>query len=165
LPRSAGTILKNPELAQKRQKQIYRGALRIFKKKGFHSASIREIAEASNLSLGSLYDYIQKKEDILFLVHNEIMDEISNRLSDCLEKYKDPVENFGNIIKEIFSLSRELHDEVQIIYTETKSLEDEYLKKILDREAKYVDSIAAIIRMGVKRKVFQCLRPVFPWQF
>ncbi|MBU2550417.1 MAG: TetR/AcrR family transcriptional regulator [Proteobacteria bacterium] len=150
---------KNAERALKKQRQLVRGALKVFTTKGFHASSLREIAEASQMSLGSIYDYIEKKEDILYLVHNEIMDQIFNQLKESIERYEDPIKNFDKILFDLFSLSRQLHDEVKVIFSETKSLDKEYRKHILARESAYVSVIEAIITDGVKKGAFECTEP------
>ena len=92
--------IKNAELIEKKKQQIYRGAMKVFKNKGFHAASIREIAEASQISLGSLYDYIEKKEDILFLVHQNCLDQIYNRIEKHMAPHADPHEQFINVLRD-----------------------------------------------------------------
>lgn len=150
---------KNEERARKKQMQLVRGALRVFSTKGFHAASLRDIAKASFMSLGSIYDYVKKKEDILYLVHNEIMDTLFNSLKESFERYQDPIKNFDKILYDLFSLSRQLHDEVKIIFSETKSLDKDYMQQILERESNYVAVIESMIKDGVKRGIFKCDEP------
>ncbi|HKY51602.1 MAG TPA: helix-turn-helix domain-containing protein, partial [Candidatus Limnocylindria bacterium] len=40
-------------------------AARIFREKGYHGTSVRDIAEAVGLLKGSLYHYIRSKEQLL----------------------------------------------------------------------------------------------------
>jgi len=153
------TNIINPELVKKKQKQIYKGAMKVFRTKGFHAASIREIAKASHTSLGSLYDYIEKKEDILFLVHSEVLNQIYQRLEESIKTNDEPLKQLTYILNELFKLTSELKEEMFFIYTETKSLEDKHLKEILERESKFVNSIELLIRRGVDEGVFECKRP------
>ena len=60
---------------------MIRGAVKLFKEKGFHRATTREIAKAAGFSIGTLYEYIRTKEDVLFLVCDSIYDEVHDRLS------------------------------------------------------------------------------------
>jgi AcrR family transcriptional regulator len=50
---------------QKRREKIYEDAIATFNKKGYEATSISEIAEMSGLLKGSLYYYIDSKEDLL----------------------------------------------------------------------------------------------------
>jgi AcrR family transcriptional regulator len=153
------TKIKDPELISKRQRQICAGAMNVFKNKGFHATSIREIAKASRISLGSLYDYIEKKEDILFLVHKQILHDLYAVLDESIKKYDDPVAQLIHAARELFYSSMPLKDEVLFIYTETKSLERKYLHEVLQRESEFVGRFEALIRDGLAKGVFSCPNP------
>lgn len=153
------TKIKDPELIRIKQRQICQGALKVFRTKGFHAASIREIATASGISLGSLYDYIEKKDDILFLVHKEILDQVYRRLDETFKKHKNPVDQLTNVVRELVNLTCRLKDEMLFIYTETKFLDKEYQTQILHRESEFVGAIEALIKRGVKEGLFDCPNP------
>ncbi|MCU0758107.1 MAG: TetR/AcrR family transcriptional regulator [Steroidobacteraceae bacterium] len=55
----------NPQLREQRRAQILAAAARCFIDKGFHQASMAEIARASGLSMGLLYRYFRSKEEIV----------------------------------------------------------------------------------------------------
>ena len=48
-----------------REKAIRTAALRIFRQKGYHAASMQDIADAVGLYKGSLYYYVSSKEELL----------------------------------------------------------------------------------------------------
>ena len=48
-----------------REDEILAAAARIFREKGYHGASVRDIAESVGLLKGSLYHYIRSKEELL----------------------------------------------------------------------------------------------------
>jgi AcrR family transcriptional regulator len=48
-----------------REKSIRAAALRIFRQKGYHAASMQNIADAVGLYKGSLYYYVSSKEELL----------------------------------------------------------------------------------------------------
>jgi AcrR family transcriptional regulator len=149
----------NKELALKKQRQICKGAMSVFRTKGFHATSIREIAKASRMSLGSLYYYIEKKEDILFLLHKEVLSQIYSRLEEPVKSHDDPATQLVHALRELFDLTCQLKDEMLFIYTETKSLKKKYLREILEREAEFVKAIESLIRRGVEEGKFVCRHP------
>jgi len=148
------TKVKDPELVKRRQQQICRGAMKVFRKKGFHAAPIREIAAACRMSLGNLYNYIETKEDILFLAHKMILDQIYLQLDRCMERYENPVDQLVNLVREILLMTFRLKDEILFVYTETKSLDKEYLAEVLEREREFVGAIESLIRRGVNQGLF-----------
>jgi len=56
---------KNARRVENKQRQIVDGSCRLFFKKGYHPTTIREIANASGMSMGQLYHYISSKDDVL----------------------------------------------------------------------------------------------------
>ena len=51
--------------AATREDEILAAAARIFREKGYHGTSVRDIAESVGLLKGSLYHYIRSKEELL----------------------------------------------------------------------------------------------------
>lgn len=56
-----------------REEQVRAAALRLFKEKGYHATSMRDIASAVGINKGSLYSYIKTKEDLLIPVFEQAM--------------------------------------------------------------------------------------------
>ncbi|MBW1786157.1 MAG: TetR/AcrR family transcriptional regulator [Deltaproteobacteria bacterium] len=133
--------------------------MKVCRVKGFHNATIREIAKASGMSLGNIYDYIEKKEDILFLIHKEVLDQIYARMEKIIEKHEDSKDQFNIMFTELFSLTMTLKEEMLFIYTETKSLPKEYLHEVLKKESDFVNRYAKVIENSVRRGAFQCEKP------
>jgi AcrR family transcriptional regulator len=53
------------ERTEERRGQILRGALEVFGRRGFHGATIREIASQAGLAEGTIYLYFPSKQDVL----------------------------------------------------------------------------------------------------
>lgn len=58
----------DPELAEKRRRQILDAALRCFARKGFHQTSMQEICAESGLSAGALYRYFPSKSELIVAI-------------------------------------------------------------------------------------------------
>lgn len=55
----------------KREQEIIAAAAEVFKEKGYHAATTRDIAAAVGIQQASLYYYISSKEELLYLVVRE----------------------------------------------------------------------------------------------
>ncbi len=66
-----GLTLTSGPAGQARQDQVRAAALRLFREKGYHATSMRDIAEAVGINKGSLYSYIKSKEDLLIPVFEQ----------------------------------------------------------------------------------------------
>src|SRR5699024_4987306 len=126
--------VKDSSLVIKRRKQIIKGALTLFKQKGFHRTTTREIAKESGFSIGTLYEYIRTKEDVLFLVYEAINDRVHQRLEAVINQEKPSISNLITIIDSYYRLMDEMQDEVTILYQEVKSLETNVKELVLERE-------------------------------
>ena len=58
-----------------RRAQILRAALEVFSRRGFHGATIREIASTAGLAEGTIYLYFPSKQDVLRGVIGVIADD------------------------------------------------------------------------------------------
>ena len=63
------TKIKTQEIIDDKRKDIIKAALSVFKNKGYHKTTVRDIAKAAKVSMGSLYDYISSKDDLLYLFY------------------------------------------------------------------------------------------------
>jgi AcrR family transcriptional regulator len=69
---------------------IVRAARDVFARRGFHQASIREIASAAGLSLAGLYHYVGGKDELLFLVLDRSLDTLLEALDEALASAPSP---------------------------------------------------------------------------
>lgn len=153
--RSIETVVRNRELIEQRHEQIFKAASRIFISRGYHRATVREIAEESGLSLGSLYSYIRTKEDILYLVFDKLTTTLRENIRKAIDGIEDPVEQMRAALRADIRTTEQYQDEILLMYQETKSLDRESLRAVLNREADYVRFFEDILRLGYERGVFK----------
>lgn len=131
---------------------MIKGAVALFKEKGFHRTTTREIAKASGFSIGTLYEYIRTKEDVLYLVCDHIYDEVQERLQKDLDTKKGTLQSLERGIANYFRVMDELQSEVLVMYQEAKSLNKDALPYVLRKEmemvAMFEDVIARCVENG-----------------
>ena len=150
--REVHASVKDEQLVVKRRDQMIKGAVALFKEKGFHRTTTREIAKASGFSIGTLYEYIRTKEDVLYLVCDHIYDEVQNRLQKDLDTKKGTLQSLERGIANYFRVMDELQSEVLVMYQEAKSLNKDALPYVLRKEmemvAMFEDVIARCVENG-----------------
>jgi Bacterial regulatory proteins, tetR family. len=148
--------VKDERLIKIRRDQMIKGAVSLFKEKGFHRTTTREIARSSGFSIGTLYEYIRSKEDILYLVCDRIYDEVQRRIREEL-RFDEVTENtIRKAISAYFRIMDEMQDEVLVMYQEAKSLSKEALPYVLKKELDMVAIFEDLIRRYGKHEGF-CL--------
>jgi TetR/AcrR family transcriptional regulator, cholesterol catabolism regulator len=136
--REVQASVKDERLVQKRRDQMIKGAVALFKQKGFHRTTTREIAKAAGFSIGTLYEYIRTKEDVLYLVCDSIYDHVSERLQEDLAVEKGTLESLRHGIADFFQVMDEMQAEVLVMYQEVKSLSKDALPYVLKKEMEMV---------------------------
>jgi len=154
------TQIKSGELVRQKHLQIAAGATRLFIKKGYFKTSIREISKATGITIGNLYDYITRKEDILYLVFDVFHSAWIRRLEETgILKIEDPVEQLRMALQRMFETVHVYRDMVLLMYTEGKLLPKEFLRKILENESNLVKFFEEIITRGIEKGVFRVQDP------
>lgn len=148
--REVHASVKDERLVIKRRNQMIKGAVTLFKEKGFHRTTTREIAKAAGFSIGTLYEYIRTKEDVLYLVCDNIYDEVHNRLQQDIDTKRGTLESLKLGIAKYFRVVDELQDEFLVMYQESKSLSKDALPYVLQKETAMALIIADIINRCVE---------------
>jgi AcrR family transcriptional regulator len=146
--------VKDKELIETRRKEIVNAAVDLFVRKGFHRTTIREIAKKFGMSVGTLYEYIRTKEDILILVCDYINTAVRVRVSPSVEITQDSAKSLKNAIEIYYRIMDELQDYIIFLYQETKSLSHENRKYIFQSEEDMTNIFVEILRHGVKQGRF-----------
>ncbi|WP_035423698.1 TetR/AcrR family transcriptional regulator [Bacillus sp. UNC438CL73TsuS30] len=132
--REVQASVKDERLVEKRRDQMIKGAVTLFKEKGFHRTTTREIAKAAGFSIGTLYEYIRSKEDVLYLVCDSIYEHVSDRLQKDLDNKQGTLANLKQGIANYFRVVDEMQDEFLVMYQEVKSLTKDALPYVLNKE-------------------------------
>ncbi|MEI2357351.1 TetR/AcrR family transcriptional regulator [Mesobacillus zeae] len=148
--REVQASVKDERLVLKRRNQMIKGAVTLFKEKGFHRTTTREIARASGFSIGTLYEYIRTKEDVLYLVCDSIYDEVRDQLQQSFDPNQGTLESLRLVIDYYFKVMDELQDEVLVMYQEAKSLSKDALPYVLKKELEMVGMFEDTIRRCVE---------------
>jgi AcrR family transcriptional regulator len=83
---------------EERYGAIMGAAQEIFARRGYHQASIREIAKAADLSLAGLYHYIGGKDELLFFVISRALDDLLSKLDAALTEAPTPEATLQTLI-------------------------------------------------------------------
>lgn len=150
--REIETNVKDDALVKQRREEIIRAASKIFIEKGYHVATIRDICKASGLGPGTLYNYIKKKEDILYLIYNQLTIMLTQCLVQTIENTKkDPYEQLKEALSKTIDIIWDYQDLILLMYQETASLDRESMHNILKRESDYVALWERILERGEKQ--------------
>jgi AcrR family transcriptional regulator len=138
--------IKNARLIDVRRKQIIEGAMQVFAAKGFHGATVREIAEAAGLTMGTMYNYVRSKEDILYIVYDFMTTILTEGLKKAIEQTKDPREKVSAALKHNLELIYQYRDVILFLYREAGNYDRESVRSVLAQETKYIEVFEDLLR-------------------
>jgi len=151
--------VKNKRLVEKRQQQICHAAMELFARKGYHNTTVRDIARLSNISTGSIYDYVKNKEDILFLVSKDFFSNLEKDVERALKGLEDPLMKLRATIEATLTVIDRFQEYVLITYRESKYFKKQDLIGIFRQEGFFIDIFLGIIEEGNQRGIFHVREP------
>jgi TetR/AcrR family transcriptional regulator, cholesterol catabolism regulator len=146
--KSIPTLVKDHDLVEKRRSQIVDAAVGLFVNKGFHLTTTREIARAAGFSIGTLYEYIESKEDVLYLVCDAIHSNVEIQLKQAIDHGTTGREALVGALKNYFQVCHRMQDHILLIYQESSSLKPDSLKYVLKNEERITAIFSAILLQG-----------------
>lgn len=129
--------VKNEQLVELRREQIVQASIRLFKEKGFHRTTTREIAITAGFSIGTLYEYVRTKEDVLYLICDRIYLEVMKVFQPYVQVNVGGRE-LVQAIEQYIELVDRMHNEFTIMYQDTKSLPKQAISYVLQKELQMI---------------------------
>jgi AcrR family transcriptional regulator len=120
-------------------------AAKLFIAKGFHKTTTRQIAQAAGFSIGSLYEYVNSKEDVLYLVCESIHEEVEQGVANALKRAVGGKQVLAEVIREFFLVCHRMSDFILLIYQETRSLPAVWRKRVLENELRITGILVGVL--------------------
>lgn len=131
---------------QDRWPEVLDAATRVFSRRGYESASVQDVANEVGLLKGSLYYYIDSKEDLLFSVFKlahaggvKIVEEVRGLEAPPLAKLHAYLERF--VCYFLYNPQR-----VSLYFREARSLKEEHYGEVLKQRRMYDDFVIGLIQ-------------------
>jgi len=137
------TRIKDGELIDEKRRRIVKGALSVFKDKGYYKTTVRDITKISQISMGCLYDYIGSKEDILYLFFESFLATLKEKA--LTNNAGTPREKLRRAYKALLEACFSLEDEVLFGWTEAKNMKRQHLKEALKLEMDLINYFKNIL--------------------
>lgn len=129
-----------------RYREILEAASSVFARRGFHQASIREIARAAGLSLAGLYHYVGGKEELLFLVLDRSLDTLLESLDRALAAADSPEERLLALVRTHLDYGFQHAAALKIINRDWELLGEPRRSEIAAKRQAYLRRGGAVLR-------------------
>ncbi|WP_415853256.1 TetR/AcrR family transcriptional regulator [Sinomonas sp. G460-2] len=113
-------------------------AAKLFFERGYNATSLRDVAAAVGLKVGSLYNHIDSKEDLLLQIMGGIIDDLLERARQALaEANGDAVDRLQAALRAHLRFHAERAQIVFIGNTELRSLSPDAHQTVVDKRREY----------------------------
>jgi AcrR family transcriptional regulator len=158
------TVIKTKKdvVAEFRTSGILEAARKVFAEKGFHEATVDDIAEAAGVAKGTVYLYYESKRDVYFAALKFGIAEMYSSLLQEVQKQSTPEEKLRALIAAKLAYFDENRDFFKIYYSELGNIPsahpsgiDSEFKSLYQEQARLVETI---LREGARKKAVRTLR-------
>lgn len=148
-----------------RQEDILRAAEHIFAIKGYHEASIQDIAREAQYAVGTVYLYFKDKEALYTTLIERKAQELILTVKNKVAQVKNTREKIKVLVEEQLSYFEKNEDFFKIYFSERNNvnwtIKHRIPQKTMERFLHYLDYIASIIKAAQADRV---VRGDFPAQ-
>jgi AcrR family transcriptional regulator len=136
-----------------RRIEILKSAAAAFRRRGYHGASVDEIASALEMTKGNLYYYFKNKEEILFACHDYSLDLLLALMAEVQADSASPEVKLRRLVLAFVHLILdELHGTALTLNPE--SLSPALLKRVVAKRDQFDRGVRSIIQQGIDQGVF-----------
>ncbi len=94
---------------KEKRKKILHNAAKLFAKKGYEKASLEEIAARLKLTKASLYHYVKSKDEVLYLIQLDAIEEILTAVKQVNLSDRSPSQKLRDIVKKYIEIGTQKH--------------------------------------------------------
>ena len=134
--------------------QILKAAAQVIRQKGYHAASMQDIAKAVNLQKASLYHHFSSKQEILLALLDQALDLLIERLSGVLAQELPADEKLRQAMGVYLGSLDEHSDLTSVLLLEHRSLDPEYRDRHIPRRDRFERLWRDLIQEGVESGEF-----------
>jgi AcrR family transcriptional regulator len=147
-----------PTAGADRRIEILKSAAAAFRRRGYHGASVDEIASALEMTKGNLYYYFENKEAILYACHDYSLDVLLKLMDDVRG---DPLAPDEKLRRLILAFIRMMLDELQgtALTLDLQALSPPLLKRIIAKRDRFDRGLREIIQEGMDEGLFRAGDP------
>jgi TetR/AcrR family transcriptional regulator, cholesterol catabolism regulator len=139
--------------------EILDAAAQIFREKGFHAASMQDIAQAVKLRKASLYYHVSSKQEILLVLLDRGLDVLIEQIENVAGQPLTPDEKIRLAICAYLETMLDNLDLSAVLLLEHRSLEPQYNALHVPRRDRFEHLWRDMIQEGLDQGIFCCTDP------
>jgi AcrR family transcriptional regulator len=138
------------------KERILEAAAQIFSEKGFHAASMQDIARSVNLQKASLYHHVSSKQEILLELLDRALDILIEQIGAVTSQASSPEEKLHQAMQVYLQTLTDQRGLAAVLLFEHRSLDDDLKSRHLPRRDRFETLWRDLIQEGVETGTFAC---------
>lgn len=139
---------------EKTRRNIRAAAVRLLAERGYSGMSLRALASSIGVEASALYNYVDSKQQLLFLLVSGAMEKLLEDIQE-IGAIEDAPSAMQAFVRSHLNSFLSKHNEYLVLLTENRSLSAENLRTIRRMQRLYQDDVRAIIERGVATGQFR----------
>lgn len=144
-------------LTRPREAALIQAATRLFLERGFHATSMQDLADSLGMNRGSLYHYIDSKDDLLWSIVSDALEQLRRQVGPVLETDAPPDERLRAAILAHLAVASTEQQALSLLQVELRALPPARRDELIARRDAYEALWRATVAQGVAEGTF---RPV-----
>lgn len=153
-PTKAARPTRSYDPAQTR-KSIIKASLKLFKKRGFASTAVKDIAEGAGVTKGAFYHHFETKEDLLLLIQEDYLDYQIAALESVMASDGSVSDRLAAVITSTLEALEKYHENVAIFFQEQRYLTGAKFEGVRRRRQVLEDQFRTLLDAGVASGEFR----------
>lgn len=157
LPAGVLTALERPgrarrgAIVEERRRQIFEAACSVIAEKGFAKATIREIAAVAEMPVPTMYQYLERKEDLLYGIYEYFMQDLVGALQKWRSSTVPPHKKIEGAIRTMVAEFDKNQEYIKILFQETRALTPEARQKVYDLDSRYIGILRELVEEATQK--------------
>ncbi|RJP50226.1 MAG: TetR/AcrR family transcriptional regulator [Anaerolineaceae bacterium] len=138
------------------REDILDAAAQVFRQKGFHGASMSDIAGVVNLQKASLYHHVSSKQEILLALLDRALGMLTDHIADVASQSIPVDQKLRQMIHAYLSALADNSDLSAVLLFEHRSLDKKSHARHVPQRDKFEALWREVFNEGVRSKIFEC---------
>jgi AcrR family transcriptional regulator len=131
---------------KRRDGDVLEAATKVFYEQGYATASVQDVADELGILKGSLYHYIDTKEDLLFRLFEDVHNDVERILAEVRDTGAEPLERLKLYIRRQVEYNLSNLPRVTIYYHDMERLSAKRLAQVVERRRVHTAYVTDLVK-------------------
>jgi AcrR family transcriptional regulator len=146
--------VRNDEQYELRRARILSEAAKVFRQKGYNSATMEDLATALGVTKAAVYYYYPKKNDILLEICEQALDRALDRIRQN-DSSRPAAERLRQMVSDHVEIMTENLEEFAVFFQELDLRRDPRARRVITRQKEFAARVEELVQAGIDAGEFR----------